>query len=76
MIIDNITDNVAELNDADLATLTIDEVYFDDETRLKRIQRVTAQSGEELALRLPTGFAKSKTAISCTAAKIHSSSPR
>lgn len=60
MIIDNITNNFAELNDADLATLTIDEVYFDDETRLKRIQRVTAQSGEELALRLPTGFREIK----------------
>src|SRR5699024_2324356 len=60
MIIANITDNAAELNDADLATLTIEEVYFDDETRLKRIQRVTAQSGEELALRLPSGFREIK----------------
>ena len=60
MIIENITSNIAELNDANLEGLTIDEVFFDDETRLKRIQRVKAESGEELALRLPTGFRELK----------------
>ncbi len=60
MIIENITSNIAELNDANLEGLTIDEVFFDDESRLKRIQRVKAESGEELALRLPTGFRELK----------------
>jgi urease accessory protein len=60
VIIENITSNIAELNDANLEGLTIDEVFFDDETRLKRIQRVKAESGEELALRLPTGFRELK----------------
>src|SRR5699024_11185379 len=34
--------------------------YFDDETHLKRVQRVTAQSGAQLSLRLPTCFREIK----------------
>ncbi|WP_257183207.1 urease accessory protein UreE [Corynebacterium cystitidis] len=60
MIITDITENIADLPEAERENLTIDPVYFDNETRLKRVQRVAAESGEEVALRLPTDFRELK----------------
>ncbi|STC69236.1 urease accessory protein UreE [Corynebacterium pilosum] len=60
MIITEITENLADLPEAEREKLHIDPVYFDNETRLKRVQRVEAESGEEVALRLPTDFRELK----------------
>lgn len=60
MIITEITEKLADLPEAEREKLNIDPVYFDNETRLKRVQRVEAESGEEVALRLPTDFRELK----------------
>lgn len=60
LIITALGGNLAELPAAEQSQLNIDNVFFDDETRLKRVQRAKAESGEEIALRLPTDFRELK----------------
>lgn len=56
MIITEISGNLADLSAEEKDSLAIDYVEFDNETRLKRVQRAKTQSGEEVALRLNTDF--------------------
>lgn len=56
MIITEISGNLADLSADERDQLSIDAVVFDNETRLKRVQRVKSESGEEVALRLETEF--------------------
>lgn len=52
MIITEIAGNLADLSPDDRSRLEVDRVFFDNESRLKRVQRVTSDAGEEVALRL------------------------
>ncbi|AIG64681.1 Urease accessory protein UreE [Corynebacterium atypicum] len=52
MIITSIAGNLAELSDAERQELDVDFAVFDNESRLKRVQRVTTEGGAEIALRL------------------------
>ncbi|VEH05357.1 urease accessory protein [Corynebacterium kutscheri] len=52
MIITEIQGNINDLPQAERDALVIDTIIFDNETRLKRIQRVTSKNGAEYALRL------------------------
>ncbi|WIM67707.1 urease accessory protein UreE [Corynebacterium breve] len=56
MIITELSGNLNDLPPEEREALTIDYVTFDNESRLKRVQRATAESGDEVALRLPTDF--------------------
>ncbi|MFY9262105.1 MAG: urease accessory protein UreE [Actinomycetaceae bacterium] len=56
MIVSEISGNVADLSASERATLNIDYVSFDNEARMKRVQRVQAESGKEIALRFALGF--------------------
>lgn len=56
MLVSNIAENVSDIADDVVAALKVDYVEFDNETRLKRIQRVATQGGTEIALRLPNDF--------------------
>ncbi|AKA97536.1 Urease accessory protein UreE [Corynebacterium ulcerans] len=52
MIITEIQGNLNDLESAERDALDLDAVIFDNESRLKRVQRVTTESGAEHALRL------------------------
>lgn len=56
MIITEISGNLADLSADERENLEVDKVYFDNEERLKRVQRMTSESGEEVALRLSPEF--------------------
>ena len=50
MIVTAILGNIRDTGAADVAV--VDRVVFDNEQRVKRIQRVTTEAGTELGLRL------------------------
>lgn len=52
MLITEIQGNLADLSDQEREGLDIDYAVFDNETRLKRVQRVQTENGGEVALRL------------------------
>lgn len=56
MIISEIAGNLADLSPDERNALEVDRVFFDNESRLKRVQRVTSESGEEVALRFESDF--------------------
>lgn len=56
MIITEISGNLADLTDAERDGLNIDYAVFDNESRLKRVQRVATEGGNEVALRFSTDF--------------------
>lgn len=56
MIITEVSGNLSELPAEEREGLSVDAVVFDNETRLKRVQRVRTESGEEVALRFETDF--------------------
>ncbi len=56
MIITEISGNLADLTEAERGGLNIDYAVFDNESRLKRVQRVTTEGGNEVALRLSNDF--------------------
>lgn len=53
MIVTEILGNRADLSEGHLASLAEDHVLLDNLSVVKRIQRLTTQSGRELGLRLP-----------------------
>lgn len=54
MIVTEILGNVDDV--PEVAQLSVDSVLFDNESRLKRVQRVTSQKGVEIGLRFDTDF--------------------
>lgn len=56
MIVTEITENIADLPADAVSDLKVDYVVFDNEERLKRVQRAQTEGGEEIALRLPSDF--------------------
>lgn len=54
MLVTEIVGNRADLDPEQLAALTEDRVLLDNLTVVKRIQRVTTESGREIGLRLPS----------------------
>ncbi|EEI27379.1 MULTISPECIES: urease accessory protein UreE [Corynebacterium] len=54
MIVTEILGNVHDVSEP--AELSIDSVLFDNESRLKRVQRVTSEGGTEIGLRFDTDF--------------------
>lgn len=56
MIVTEITENLADLPRDQVAALKVDYIVFDNEARQKRVQRALTETGEEIALRFPSGF--------------------
>lgn len=56
MIISGLSGNLADLSSQERAELEIDYVSFDNESRMKRVQRVRSEAGQEVALRFNAGF--------------------
>lgn len=56
MIISQIEGNLDDLPAAELEAASVEYVTFDNESRLKRVQRLKTDSGEEIALRLGNDF--------------------
>jgi len=56
VIVTKIVENLADLPGDVVTDLKVDYVVFDNEERLKRVQRARTQGGEEIALRFPTDF--------------------
>ena len=60
MIINQINENFWCIPEAQRSNFTIDTVSFDNESRTKRIQRIKASNGKELALKLGDNFRELK----------------
>lgn len=60
MTVSEILGNVAELPAADREKLQIDYVVFDNESRLKRVQRARTESGREIPIKFKPGFREIK----------------
>lgn len=56
MIITEISENLGDLPENVAGDLKVDYVVFDNEERLKRVQRARTEDGEEIALRLGSDF--------------------
>lgn len=56
VIITEVSGNLVDLPADERERLNVDVVVFDNESRLKRVQRVTSEAGEEVALRFGSDF--------------------
>lgn len=60
MTVSKILGNVTELSADEREKLQVDYVLFDNESRLKRVQRARSESGREIPIKLKAGFRELK----------------